>query len=151
MANSKQLFYTMPLPQTVSFFKEETYIRILNLPSQIPWVGHLVNLFVWPEIADYKLISTKEARSYEGFYLSGMTLIVTVSINIKISYTKGKNEQLIHVCSFDTIKNIEVILPKNVEHHSIRVAPYIEFSDVTKLDPKTLRHSGLLLVNVNLY
>lgn len=159
MPGCKQPDYRMPLPKRVSHFKEETYIRILNIPCQKPSVGRLLNLVVWPEIEDYRLFSTKEGRSYEGFYLSGRVLNVTVGLNIKITYTEKANAQLVQVCDFHTLKGMDIVLPAEGEYDRIShlaesrfldAEPYIEYSEVVQTGPKTLRLCGLLLVNVDL-
>lgn len=159
MPVDKQPEFKMSLPPTVSLFKEETYIRILNISGQKPSVNRLMKLLVRPEIIEYRVFSTNEGRSYEGLYLSGLVLSVTVNLKIKIIYTDTSTNQLVHVCDFESLKIMDVILPKNMEFEeindildtdSIIVTPYIEFSNVLKIDPKTLRQCGLLLVTVDL-
>lgn len=159
MPDSSQSHYKISLPETVSYFKEETFIRTLKLPAQKPDMERLLDCVVWPELLEYKLIETNQGRSYEGKYLSGALLMVIVSLKIKITYVATTPDQSVHAADFETVMTTNVVLPtafhdqeiRNcIESKSIRVLPYIEASETKMTSPKTFQLWGLLLADVNL-
>ncbi|MDK2802375.1 MAG: DUF3794 domain-containing protein [Oscillospiraceae bacterium] len=153
-----QSSYSTKLPKTSSYFKEETVSETLTIPSQKPDMERILDIMVWAEIENYKLIETEIGKSYEGQNLTGYKLIVEVSLKEKVTYVADRPEQSVHAAHFETLKSMFIILPKEingknicnlVDSKAISVTPYIEAVHAKMINARTLHKCVLLLVDAD--
>lgn len=158
MTEQKMNYYNIQIPQTVRFFKEETSIRLLELPSKKTDIGRIVRCTVWPEVEDYRLVKTELGCSYEGQRLTGRLLVVTVKLNITVTYAAVTSDEALHSVEFESYKTMSVVLPQEeggsdidrmVELKQLHVMPYMEALYNRKINARTIELHGLVLVDVN--
>lgn len=145
------------LPKEATYFKEEIVSEILTIPPQKPDMERILDILVWPEIANIKLIETPVGMSNEGQYLSGYKLIVEVNLKEKVTYVACEPTQSVHAAHFETLKSMFVILPKEINGRDvcdlvradrIQVTPYIEATKFRMLDCRIIHKCVMLFLDV---
>lgn len=149
------------LPGTVTYFKETCLMEDLTIPCQKPNIEDLLDVTVACEIADYKLIETAHAVSYEGQYLSGHKLIVSVLFKMQIKYVAQSCSQTIHAAHFDELmKNVFIIVPEVIDGQRVcdlirknkfSISCYIEDVYAMKKDDRTLLNGITFLVDAKFF
>lgn len=147
------------LPEKADYFKEEMVCEILSIPAQKPDMERLLDVMVWPEVVNIKLVETPKGRSYEGQFLSGNKLVVEVNLKEKITYVALEPTQKAHAAHYETLKSIFIILPEEIEGKQVcdlvrqgrvNVTPYVEEVCARMLDTRTIHKCVMLFVDVKL-
>lgn len=147
------------LPKNVLYFKEELVTEILTIPPQKPDMERILDIMVWPEIVNIKLIDTQVGKSNEGQYLSGAKLVIEVNLKEKVTYVACEPTQSVHAAHYETMKSIFVVVPTIVGGRDIcdlvradrvQVVPYIEATKFRMLDTRNIHKCVLLLLDVTI-
>ncbi len=147
------------LPETSSHFKEELMDEILTIPPQKPDIERVLDVIVWPEVMDMKLVETEVGRSNEGQNLTGVKLVVELNIKEKVTYVACDPTQSVHAAHFETYKSMFVILPEKigdkytcelVRSGRINVTPYVESSNARQLDCRNIYRCLMLFLDVKI-
>lgn len=145
------------LPETANYFKEELVSEILTIPTQKPDIERVLDILVWPEIENIKLIETPVGVSNEGQRLSGAKLVVEVRLKQKVTYVANEPTQSVHAAHYETLKSMFVILPTEVGENNIcdlvrtnriNVTPYIEAVHFRQLDCRTIHKCVMVFLDV---
>lgn len=160
MHSTNRTVCSSKLPETSIYFKEESICQTLAIPHQNPGMLRLLDVNVWAEIDSYKMIQTEAGRSYEGQNLTGIQLSVDVKLSSKIIYVANNCEQSVHVANFETMENVFIILPNEMDNidvcdlvnfQSITVSPYIEAVDARMAGHNMVQSCVLMLVDITLH
>lgn len=147
------------LPKESKYFKEELVSEILKIPCQKPDMEKILDVMVWPEIVDIKLVETEVGKSNEGQYLSGEKLVVEVNLKEKVTYIANEPTQSVHAAHFERLKSLFIILPTEIDGKDtcdlvrgdrIQVTPYIEATKFRMLDCRTIHKCTMLFVDIKL-
>lgn len=147
------------LPQKAEFFKEELVCEVLSIPPQKPEMERLLNVMVWPEVVNVKLVDTPKGRSYEGQHLTGLKLVVEINLKEKVTYVANEPTQSAHAAHYETLKSMFVILPEEINGKKIcdlvragriAVTPYIEETCARMLDARTIHKCVMVFLDVKL-
>lgn len=147
------------LPKTSQYFKEQMECETFVIPCQKPDMEKYMDIIIWPEIADMRLIQTDAGISYEGQTLSGYKLLVEVSIKAKVTYAAVGPVQTMHGASFESIKSVFVVIPSEYNGKQVcdlfragrvSVQPYIEETCTRMMDCRTIQSCILLFVDVRI-
>lgn len=149
------------LPAAVTYFKETCLMEDLTIPCQKPNIEDLLDINVSCDIADYKLIETTHAVSYEGQYLSGYKLIVSVRFRIQVKYVAQSCAQTIHAAHFDDVmKNVFIIVPETyngarvcdlIRKNKFAINCYVEDIYATMKDVRTVATGITFLVDTKFF
>lgn len=146
------------IPETSKYFKEELIKELLVIPNNKPDIERVLDVLVWPEIENIKLVDTQVGKSIEGQNLSGVKLIVELKLKEKLTYVACEPTQSVHATYFETIKSIFVVLPREIDGKDIcdlvradkiQVIPYVEAVKSRMLDTRTVHRCVMLFVDVN--
>lgn len=149
---SQNLFPIMP-----TYFKQQMVCENINLDPKRLDIERVIDVSVWPEISNIKLIDTAIGVSNEGQRLSGFALVVEVNLKEKITYIACEPTQMTQVNYYQNSSIINVVVPDEVNIKdinslmsvgSISVTPYVEGIKFKKLDNKTINLCVMLLVDV---
>lgn len=147
------------LPKEAMYFKEEMVCEILSIPPLKPDMERLLDVMVWPEVANTNLIETPQGRSFEGQYLSGLKLVVEVNLKEKLTYVANEPTQKAHAAHYETLKSVFVVLPEEVNGkktcelyraNRITVTAYVEEVCARMLDTRTAHKCVMLFVDVKI-
>lgn len=147
------------LPKESSYFKEDMVCEILSIPAQKPDMERVLDVMVWPEIVDMKLVETPKGRSFEGQYLSGAKLVVELNLKEKVTYVANEPTQSAHAAHYETLKSLFVILPETVNGkktcdlfraNRVTVTPYIEDVCARMLDSRTIHKCVMVFLDVKI-
>lgn len=147
------------LPKESKYFKEELVSEILTIPPQKPDIERILDILVWPEIANIKLIETPVGMSNEGQYLSGYKLVVEVNLKEKVTYVACEPTQSVHAAHYETLKSMFVILPPEIDGKNIcdlvradriQVTPYIEATKFRMLNVRTIHKCVMVFLDVKI-
>lgn len=147
------------LPSQAMYFKEEMVCEILSIPPQKPDMERLLDVMVWPEVVNMKLVETPKGRSFEGQYLTGNKLVIEINLKEKVTYVANEPTQKAHAAHYETLKSIFVVLPEElngkqvcdlVRQGRVAVTPYVEEVCSKMLDTRTIHKCVMLFVDVKL-
>lgn len=145
------------IPKKVKYFKEELVSEILVIPPQKPDMERILDIVVWPEIVNVKLVNTQVGKSNEGQYLSGYKLVVEVNLKEKLTYVSCEPTQSVHAAHFETLKSIFIVLPPEIDGKSlcdlqragkVQVTPFVEAVKFRMLDATSIHKCVMLLLDV---
>ncbi len=145
------------LPSESKYFKEELITELLTIPPQKPEMERILDILVWPEIVNVKLVDTQVGKSVEGQFLSGAKLVVEVNFKEKVTYVACEPCQSVHAAHFETLKSMFVILPQEIDGRNIcdlvradriQVTPYIESIKFRMLDTRTIHKCVMAFLDV---
>ncbi|MGL5066533.1 MAG: hypothetical protein ACRC6T_01720 [Sarcina sp.] len=145
------------IPEYSKYFKEEIINEILAIPCQKPDMERLLKTLVDVTVEDKKLIKTEKGLSNEGQILTGYKLVVKLRIKEKITYVADHCTQSVHAAHFETIKNLFIIIPEEIDGEDIckifkkgrlSITPYVECVESRMLDERTIHKCVMLLVDV---
>lgn len=144
-------------PQTVTYFQETCLMEDMTVPCQKPDIEDLLDITVSCRIDDYKLIDTNTAVSYEGQFLSGQKLIVSVLFRSQIKYVAQSCSQTIHAAhSNEFIKNVFIVVPESINGERVcdlirknkfSLTCYLEDVYAIKKDDRTVSNFITFLVD----
>ena len=147
------------LPETALYFKEDIVTEILAIPPQKPNIERVLDILVWPEVENIKLIDTPVGMSNEGQFLSGLKLIVEVRLKEKVTYVADEPTQSVHAAHYETLTSMFVILPTEIDgrdtcdlvrSNRINITPYIEAVNFRALDCRHIHKCVMIFLNVNI-
>lgn len=147
------------LPTHCKYFKEDMMCQILSIPHQKPDMERLLDVMVWPEIMDIKLIDTPIGRNFEGEYLAGNKLVVQINLKEKVTYVAHEPTQSVHAAHYETLKSMFIILPEAIGNtkmtdlyraHKLKVTPYVEDVCARMLDMRTIHRGVMLFLDVKI-
>lgn len=147
------------MPDTAKYFKEELVEEILTIPPQKPDIERVLDVMIWPEVMDMKIVETQIGKSNEGQYLSGVKLVVELNIKEKVSYVACEPTQSVHAAHFETYKSMFVVLPEKigdkytcdlVRSGRISVTPYVEAKHARQLDCRNIHRCVMLFLDVKM-
>ncbi|MEF9958953.1 MAG: hypothetical protein RR448_00590 [Niameybacter sp.] len=92
--------------------KEDTFFEHLCIPSHKPPILKLVKCEIIPEVSEYKLVDTLHGRSFEGEILTGINLIVLLTLNEEMTYISDTVAQTIHAIHYTFLKTIILNVPE---------------------------------------
>lgn len=148
------------LPKESKYFKEELVSEILIIPPQKPEMERILDIMVWPEVVNIKLVDTPVGMSNEGQYLSGHKLVIEINLKEKVTYVACEPTQSVHAAHFETMKSVFVILPSKIDEKNIcdliradriQVTPYIEAIKFRMLDTRTIHKCVMLFTDVKIF
>lgn len=148
---------TSTLPCYANYFKESIIQEIIMLPEEKPNIERIQTIMVWPEIEDMKLIPTEKGISNEGQILTGLKLLVKLSLKQKLLYVADRCTQSLHATHFDNMTNLFIIVPEVIDCEptcalfakgQLRVIPYIETVQFRLLDPRCIHKCVSVFVNM---
>lgn len=143
------------LPETVEYFKEELIEELLVIPDQKPDIERILDILVWADVVDYKLIETEKGVANSGQKLSGLKLIVKIRLKEKVMYVADVCTQAVHAAHYEAVKNIFIVLPEKingedtctlVKRKKISIQPYVEGVDFRALSERCIQKCVMLLV-----
>lgn len=150
---------TDSLPKVSQYFKEELVTELLSIPPQKPDIERILDILVWPEVEDVKLVETPIGMSNEGQYLSGLKLIAEVKLKEKVTYVANEPTQSVHAAHYETLTSMFVVLPTEINGRNtadlvrsgrINVLPYIEAVDFRILDCRNIFKCVLIFLDINI-
>lgn len=148
------------LPARAEYFKEELFCDVLVVPLCKPNMERVLDVMVWPEVVNVKLVDTPKGKSYEGQVLTGVKLVVQIKLKEKVTYVAHELSQSTHAVYYETLKSVFVVLPeKSVDGKSIceffrsdrlTVTVYTEKVCGRMLDSRSIHRCEMLLVDVKI-
>ena len=157
--NNMKSCYQTNLPLTSDYFKEEVVSETLTIPCQKPDMERILDVLVWPEIANYELIATETGKSFEGQNLTGYKLAIEVLLKQKVTYVADRPEQDVHAAHFEYLKSTFIVVPKEIDgldicdivnSGRISITPYVEAVHAKMVDCRTIQKCVLVLVDAKL-
>lgn len=148
------------IPDNCQYFKEDTFYEILNIPGDRPDILKVVDLMIFPQVDNFYILETINAVSNEGQKISGLKLIVQLSIKEKLTYMSTNSKTSIHAVDYNFLKSLFVVIPLMIDGRDTRelinldkisIVPYIETVYKRKIDNRSLFHGILMLVNVKFF
>lgn len=146
-------------PGEVNYFKEEMICETVAIPVGKPRIGKLLDIMVWPEVIDMKLLETPKGKSYEGSKLTGNKLLVQVLLKEKISYISDEASQNAYIIPRETLKSLYVALPEYIEEkrvsdlvrgNKMKVTAYIEDVGARMIDSRNIYKFIMIFVDVRI-
>lgn len=100
--------------------KEDTFFELLSIPSHKPPMLKLVKCDIASEVSEYKMVDTPRGRSFEGDYLTGLNLMVLITLTEEITYISATPAQTVHAIHYTFLKNIILTLPEDSDPNRIK-------------------------------
>lgn len=141
--------------EALSYFKDEIVGGILSVPTQNLSMGKLLDVMMWVDVVETKLIETPKGRSYEGQYLTGYKLRVQLKLKEKMSYLEQEITQSAYAIHYETLKSLFITMPQEIEGKSVQelyranritVVPSVEGICSRMLDERTVYRCAMLSV-----
>lgn len=157
MLNSYKRCIDGGIPKDIKYFKEEAICEVLTIPCQKPDMERILDIMVWPEIENIRLVDTEEGYSIEGQRLSGTKLVVEVRLKEKVTYVADEITQSVHAAHYETLKSIFVVVPAIIDDKPIcnlvktgrlSVEPYVEDAMWEMIDCRRIHKCVMLFLNV---
>lgn len=157
--NSKSCSQVQRLPSQSKYFKEELISEILTIPPQKPEIERILDILVWPEVVNVKLVETDIGRSNEGQNLSGVKLVIELNLKEKVTYVACDPTQSVHALHFESLRSIFVVVPPQIDGKDIcslvradkiPINPYIEINKFRLLDCESIHHCILLFLDIKI-
>lgn len=145
------------VPYSSTYFKEEAFSKILEIPKDKPGIKRILNFDIFPKVCGYKIIQTEVGISNEGQNLSGIKLLVKLNIKSKLTYVADTCSQMICSACYEEIKTMFVILPKEIngkdicsliKSDQIVIIPYVECVETRVLNNRLFQKCELIFLNV---
>lgn len=145
----------LTLPENAEYFKEELIKELLVIPDAKPDIENILDILVWVDVIEYKLITTEKGTANSGQNLSGLKLVVKIRLKEKVMYVADRCTQSVHAAHYETIKSLFIILPekidgmdtcKLVKRKQLKVIPYVEAVCFRKLNERCIQKCVMLLV-----
>lgn len=159
MLSSYRRYDKGDIPEDIKYFKEESICEVLTIPCEKPDMERILDIAVWPEIENIRLVDTEVGYSVEGQRLSGMKLIVEVRLKEKVTYVADEITQSVHASHYEILKSIFIVVPSVIQDKPIcnliksgrlTVEPYIEDVMWEMLDCRKIHKCVMLFLNVSI-
>ncbi|MGL6174801.1 MAG: hypothetical protein ACRC1P_09390 [Cellulosilyticaceae bacterium] len=146
-------------PTEPKYFKEEMICETVMIPMGKPRVGQLLDIMVWPEVIDIKLLETPKGKSYEGNCLTGNKLLVQLLLKEKIAYISEDTGQNTYIMPREVLKSVYVTLPEYIDEKRVsdlvrgekmKVTAYIEDVGARVIDRRNIYKFIMILVDVSI-
>lgn len=147
------------IPMNPKYFKEEAICELLTIPHEKPDMERILDIVVWAEIENIRLVETEVGNSIEGQKLSGNKLVVEVSLKEKVTYVADEPTQTVHAAHYEMLKSVFIIVPKTIGEKSlcnliksdrIIVTPYVEDVSFRMIDCRTIHKCVMLFLNASI-
>lgn len=96
----------------ITISKEVTFFESLYVPSHKPPLLKLIKSDIIPEINNYHLVPTPKGHSFEGDILTGLSLMVLISLNQEVTYISNTSLQSTHAIHYTFLKSIILDIPE---------------------------------------
>lgn len=147
------------IPAESSYFKEEAICEVLAIPPEKPDMERILDVMVWPEIENIKLVETEEGYSVEGQRLSGAKVVVEIRLKEKVTYVANEPTQSVHAAHFEYLKSMFIVVPKEIngkpscsliKSGKLNVNPYVESVTTRMLDCRNIHKCVMLFLDVTI-
>lgn len=148
----------MDMPSNPKYFKEEAICEVLTIPCQKPDMERILDIVVWAEIENLRLVETEVGISVEGQKLSGYKLVVEVRLKEKVTYVADEPTQTVHAAHYETLKSMFIIMPDKigdkplcnlVKSDRITVIPHVEDVSFRMIDCRTIHKCVMIFLNAS--
>ncbi|MFI3201246.1 MAG: hypothetical protein R3Y54_06955 [Eubacteriales bacterium] len=153
---NKQLYGNV-IPKEVAIFKQEIINEVQEISQDNPSMERLLGTTITVDVEHMEIIETEVGVSNEGQRLSGIKLLVQLSICEQTSYVGDHCTQPVHGEYFESHRSFFVIMPETIDGRSVcdyqdelQVTAYIEDIETRMLDSRHLQKCIMLLINVTL-
>lgn len=145
------------VPEKAKYFKEEAINEVLVIPPEKPNIERILDVLVWSQVENIKLVETEVGYSVEGQRLSGYKVVIELRIKEKITYVADEVSQSVHAAHFESLKSTFVVIPKEIDGiptcnlvraGKLNVTPYIEFVQTRLLDCRKIHKCVMIFVDV---
>lgn len=105
---------------TLHCAKEDTFFECLVIPPHKPPLLKLLKCEIVPEVIEYKMVDTPRGRSFEGESLTGLNLVVLLSLNQEMTYISDTPAQTVHAIHYTFLKNLIINIPEAEDVSAIK-------------------------------
>lgn len=91
------------------------FSQVIQLPSYLPDIGHIVSSLTEPEIMSIKTIRTCHGKSYEGQYLTGKIAIVKIKLKNKTLFASCLKTKSLHIVKSFFLRFVHLVIPCLIE------------------------------------
>ncbi|MGL4737881.1 MAG: hypothetical protein ACRCW2_10545 [Cellulosilyticaceae bacterium] len=141
------------------YVSESSAFEILSLPPHKPDLSRILDTVIVPTVIDYSFVETPQGLSYEGQHLSGITLVVNLSLTEKLTYMSHTSTETVHSIHYTSMRSLSIVLPQQVggldtlaviKSGNFTIHPSIEHVHPKAADTRTIHQVSLLLMTLTL-